>query len=134
MVDRTSVVTVFLQKNEDILLLYRSADVKTYRHRWAGVSGYLERKSTVHQALEEIYEETGLPPNKVRLQCEGVPVTVDDEKNEQYWLVYPFRFSRTEDSDIEIDREHNQYQWMNPGQIDNRQTVPGLRRAWERVR
>ncbi|GAI08379.1 unnamed protein product, partial [marine sediment metagenome] len=43
----------------EILLLRRSERVGSYRGRWAGVSGYIE-KTPDEQAMVEIEEETSL--------------------------------------------------------------------------
>jgi hypothetical protein len=57
--EETHVVTCFLERDSDkkIALLRRSQMVGTYKGRWAGVSGYIEKENTpLKQAFEEIRE------------------------------------------------------------------------------
>ena len=83
-VEETHVVTCFLLRagphgRDELLILRRSGRVRTYRGRWAGVSGYLESARTgaglgeppepgarppspEDQARREVQEETGLSP------------------------------------------------------------------------
>ena len=59
--DERRVVTAFLTRGNQVLLLRRSDRVSTYKGRWAGVSGSVEAGSTpIEQAIQEIEEETGL--------------------------------------------------------------------------
>ena len=59
--DERHVVTAFLTRGNQVLLLRRTDRVSTYKGRWAGVSGSVEAGSTpIEQAIQEIEEETGL--------------------------------------------------------------------------
>lgn len=134
--ERTNVVTSFLcTHGNNVLLLRRSNDVGTYQGHWAGVSGYLETTDPLLQAEREIREETGLSRNGFELRKRGNPLAVDDEDNNQFWRVHPFRFLRLNSKDtVKLDCEHDRFEWCRPEVIDERRTVPGLAKAWERVR
>lgn len=133
--DRTSVVTAFLQREERVLLARRSGDVRTYRGRWAGISGYLESQDPLTQARREIRQETGLGENDVELAARGDPFAVDDPDHDHFWTVHPFRFTvRPAAPAIELNREHREYRWVPPEEIQQLRTVPALWDAWDRVR
>lgn len=134
--DRTDVVTVFLQRNDRVLVARRSKNVRTYRGRWAGISGYLEREDPRDQALEEILEETGLRNDDVSLADEGELLSVDDPDNDRYWTVHPFRFTvdPAGASEVELDREHREFRWVEPDRLRDLETVPALWDTWQRVR
>ena len=87
----TPVVTAFLYRRGRVLLLRRSERVGTYRARWAGVSGYLERGS-LPQARRELREEVGLSPDQVTLRGLGIPLILRDPEVEPPWIVFPFLF------------------------------------------
>lgn len=131
---RIDVVTAFLlNENDRILLLQRSQSVKTYKGRWAAVSGYLETCDPLLQAEREIREETGLT-EKTTLCIKGRPVVVDDRENHNFWRVHPFRFRYSGvNSSITLNREHEDHKWISPNELPNYETVPKLPDAWRRV-
>jgi len=131
--DATDVVTVFLLHDDRILLLRRSEEVGTYRGRWAGVSGYVER-DPLDQAYVEIEEETGLGRRDVVLIRAGEPLLVHDRGNDRLWRVHPFLFTVNDPERIRLDWEHVQRRWVWPGEIEDLDTVPGLADALQRVR
>ena len=58
-INKTIGVTSIIENNNRILILKRSERVKSFRHNWAGVSGYFEKNEDIlSRALIEIYEET----------------------------------------------------------------------------
>ncbi|MBS3781056.1 MAG: DUF126 domain-containing protein [Candidatus Thermoplasmatota archaeon] len=120
-VERVDVVTAFLKKDNSILLLKRSEDVKTFKGRWAGVSGYLETDKPVEQAKIEIEEEVNLDG---KLLSGGDIVRSRDGK--KIWNVHPFLFEV--DEEPELNWEHEKYQWVQPNKIKDMKTVPKL---WE---
>lgn len=127
------VVTAFIEHNKKILLLRRSGDVGSYRGRWAGISGYLEKGETPRErALLEIAEETGIPQEDVRLVSQGTPLTIHDEKLGTLWVVYPFLF-QTSKPRVKLDWEHVEAKWVNPDELNHYQTVPNLLETFKRV-
>lgn len=127
------VVTNFLEFEGKILILKRSKKVGTYRGRWAGVSGYIERDSD-EQALIEIKEEVGLEEKEVELIKKGQPLVISDEKINRKWIVHPYRWLVKDPEKIKIDWEHQEIRWIEPGNLSKYPTVPGLKEAWEKVK
>lgn len=126
------VVTAFLEHRGRILILRRSGGVGTYRGRWAGISGYIEKdEAPLERALKEVEEEAGLTREQIRLIKKGV-LSVRDEGMGVLWLVHSFRF-RTEKPAIRLDEEHEEYRWIKPGEMDEYKTVPKLKETFETV-
>ncbi len=126
------VVTCFLESNGEILILRRSEQVGSYRGRWAGVSGYVE-KTADEQALIEIEEETSLWGEDLKLLKRGKPLPIKDEGLGIKWVVHPYLFHIKDRGKIKIDWEHKEIRWIQPKDIDNYQTVPMLKETLARV-
>lgn len=122
---RVPVVTAFLARRGRVLLLRRSQRVGTYRGRWAGVSGYVERVP-LDQARVELQEEVGLGRDEVQLRGAGVPVPIDDEQEDRHWLVYPFLFALKSATGVRLDWESVECRWVAPEDVEELDTVPGL--------
>jgi 8-oxo-dGTP pyrophosphatase MutT (NUDIX family) len=132
---RNDIVTAFIEYNGKILLLRRSQKVKTMKGKWAGVSGYIEKaEAPIGRAFMEILEETGLTNENIKLLEEGEPLEAADNMKPDTitWVVHPFYF-HTNTNEIHLDWEHDNYKWINPFEIENYDTVPRLREAFERV-
>jgi 8-oxo-dGTP diphosphatase len=129
----TEVVTVFVTRGPDLLLLRRSERVGTYRGLWAGVSGYLEHEDPLSQARLELSEELGLGEDDVSLLAAGAPLTIDDPAASRAWRVHPFRFGLAPGASPRLDWEHVELVWIRPEEMAALKTVPGLREAWQNV-
>ena len=139
----THVVTCFLvhtgsRGHDEVLILRRSGRVRTYRGRWAGVSGYLESSagrvpSPRDQACREVQEETGLSPADAELVRTGEPLTFEDPDLDTRWTVHPFLFRVRPGAAIAIDWEHTEARWVRPSTLGRYRTVPRLRDALARV-
>jgi len=128
------VVTCFLKSENEILILRRSAQVGSYQGKWAGVSGYIEVKTTAdEQAFIEIEEETSLDRKDLKLVKKGKPLPIEDEKLDVKWVVHPYLFQIKDRDKIKIDWEHKETQWIDPEDIANYQTVPKLKETLARV-
>lgn len=133
----THVVTSFLLRRRDdggheVLLLRRSQQVGTYQGCWAGISGYLEREP-IEQAYTEMAEEAGLGREDVRLLAVGEPLAVPDEALDRLWVVHPFLLEVKAPEKIRLDWEHQECRWIEPQEMAQYPTVPGLKEALERV-
>ena len=143
----THVVTCFLlrtgpQGHDEVLILRRSGRVRTYRGRWAGVSGYIEGElpgpgAGAHlpegQARREVEEETGLSPADAELVRAGEPLTFEDPELDTRWTVHPFLFRVRPGAAIAIDWEHTEVRWVRPNALGRYRTVPRFREALARV-
>ena len=124
----THVVSCFIKRNEKILLLKRSEKVRSYRGKWATVSGYVEKNELPEEtALKEIREEIGVEAKLIR---KGKIIHVKDKEGN--WFVHPFLFE-TKSGDIKIDWEHVEYRWIKLEEIKKYDTVPMLKESLENV-
>jgi 8-oxo-dGTP diphosphatase len=134
----THVVTSFVLRRDrgrdEVLVVRRSERVRTYRGRWAGVSGYVEPGVTPQeQAYVELREETSLTPADLTLLQVGAPLPVRDDEAGLSWVVHPFLFLVAAPERIQTDWEARAMQWVAPGEIERLDTVPGLAEALARV-
>jgi 8-oxo-dGTP diphosphatase len=132
---RNDIVTAFIEYQGKILLLRRSQKVKTMKGKWAGVSGYIEESEVpARRALAEIQEETGLANENIEFLEKGKPLEAADNMRPDNitWVVHPFYF-RANTDEIRLDWEHDAYRWINPAEIENYDTVPRLKEAFDRV-
>jgi len=118
--------------NAELLLLKRGKKVGSYRGRWAGVSGYMERPP-LEQAYIEIAEETGLGREEVELLREGSLLAVEDPALSRRWIVHPFLFLVHAPEKLRLDWEHQEARWVNPRHLRRYRTVPGLAEALARA-
>jgi 8-oxo-dGTP pyrophosphatase MutT (NUDIX family) len=125
---RKDIVTSFLFKDGKILLLKRSNKVGTFRGKWAGVSGFIEDENSLEAALREIKEETGVDSKYLELLKIGIPFDIHDNVNDTIWSINPFLFLFKGD-EINIDWEHDTFEWIYPNEMDNYDTVTNLKKT-----
>lgn len=126
-VNKQPVVTCFLRKDDKILLLKRGEDVGSYQKKWSAVSGYVETERLLDQALIEIEQETGLDSELVN---KGESVLV--RYKNKIWEVNPFLFDVK--GKIEMNWENVEYQWVDPEDMKEMDTVPKLWKAYQSAR
>ena len=126
----TKIVTCFLQKNNEILLLKRSDKVKTMKGLWAGVSGIIEKnEEPLVRAKTEIFEELGITEDLLDLQKKGDDLRIHSPQYENHeWQVFPFLFS-IKDPKITLNWENSEYKWVKVDEISNFETVPSLEKV-----
>lgn len=134
----THVVTNFVLRRDrgkdELLVVQRSARVRTYQGAWAGISGYVEPGVTpLDQAYTELSEEAGLSQQDLRLLREGEPLAFRDESIGQSWVVHPFLFEIAQPDRVRTDWEATGMQWVTPDQLAHLTTVPMLAEALQRV-
>lgn len=123
--EETHVVTSFIVNEGKVLLLKRSDLVGTYQGLWSGVSGYMEEdEEPLDRAKMEIEEETGLV--NPELVVEGEPVMSRDDT--RVWVIHPYMF-HTDSKEVTLDWEHTEHKWIDPGSVDEYDTVPRLPRT-----
>lgn len=132
----THVVTNFLRRNDNkvpcILTVRRSQRVGSYTARWGGISGFVEKGVTPEeQAYTEIREETGLQRDQVRMLRRGAIVEFIDPSIGRHWYVHPFLFEVLTPDAIRTDWEADEMRWISPSELENYETVPRLKEAYE---
>lgn len=121
------VITVFLMHEGKVLILRRSDKVRTMKHRWAGISGYIEgNENVLERAYKEVSEETGFSSKEIELVKTAEPLEVPDKELDTLWIVHPHLF-KTSSTDVKLDWEHDQYRWIEPAEITSYDTVPMLK-------
>ena len=122
----TEVVSGFVMRGEELLVLQRSDRVGSYRGCWAGVSGYLECDDALEQMYRELQEELSVDRSLLSLQATGAILEARD--GDRIWRIHPFLFELSTSADVVLDWEHNCYRWIRPEQMHQLDTVPSL---WE---
>ena len=124
-INKTIVVTSIIENNNEILILRRSERVKSFRHKWAGVSGYFEKnEDLLSRALIEIYEETKINKRDLILK-KILNNTIIKINNEKLLTIQPFFFS-SKTKNISMNWENSEFTWIKENQIKNYDTVPKL--------
>jgi PncC family amidohydrolase len=126
--DVKNVVTCFIRYTNSVLIVKRSQAVGTYQGFWSGISGYIEQEP-LNQAYTEIMEETSLNYDDVRLVRKGMPFEVIDENLNRKWIIHPFLFETSSKDKVRIDWENVEKRWIEPSEINDFKTVPGLKQA-----
>jgi len=124
---KIKVVTSFLERDGKILILRRSDKVRTMKHKWAGISGYLEGdEDALERAYREIQEEVGLTRSNVKLVKTAEPLEAIDKEHDTIWIVHPHLFKALS-VEIKLDWEHDEYKWIDPEDLAKYDTVLMLR-------
>ncbi len=126
------VVTVFPTHRGKVCLVRRSGKVGTYQRRWSGISGYLEGDPGEHY-MQELREETSLKPGEYVLLRRSETVVVQDEEHGRIWCVHPFLCEVHDPSRVTLDWENTELRWIDPEEIKELDTVPGLWEVYEHV-
>ena len=123
----TKIVTSFIQDEQKLLILRRSNKVKTMKGLWAGISGIIEKNETpLTRAKIEIYEETGISEDKIRLVKNAEKLRIHSPQYENHeWEIFPFLFE-AKNPDIKLNWENSEYTWITIDELKNYNTVPSL--------
>ncbi len=132
----THVVTCILLRTDQpetrMLLVRRSQKVGSYHGHWAGVSGFVEPNITPdEQAYTEIWEETGLQGDQVRMLRRGAVVEHSDAELGRHFYIHPFLFEVLTPDLIQIDWEATEMRWIVPSELPAFETVPKLQEVYE---
>ncbi|KAK1967431.1 NUDIX domain-containing protein [Colletotrichum sublineola] len=141
---RRAVVSSFIFKfppnrGPQVALFRRSGNVRTYPNRLAPVSGSIEKDdpSPLDAAWREIREETALTPATLTLLRQGKDYRFVDEEIGREWTIHPFAFrlkSPEDESRIQIDWEHQGFQWFDPHEVRDVDEFGGVPRLAESLR
>ena len=117
------VVTSVVKHKNKILILRKSNDDWNYPNKWSFCSGYVkEFEAAEDTALREIIEETGLKGTMLK---KGKILRIEDKKKGKIWIVSVF-LCKVNSSKVKLCRENSEYKWINPNELKNYETVPGL--------
>ncbi|KAH6980589.1 hypothetical protein BKA56DRAFT_485973 [Ilyonectria sp. MPI-CAGE-AT-0026] len=130
-------------KKPKVALFRRSGEVSTYQHKYAPVAGSVETtdSSPLATAWREINEETTLTETSLRLFRQGKPYSFTDESIGREWTINPFGFVLKSEKEggvgeagIQIDWEHEGYEWFDPDAVDDSDDFGGVPRLLESLR
>jgi len=127
-------VTSFIQDEQKLLILRRSNKVKTMKGLWAGISGIIEKnEEPLTRAKIEIYEETGISEDKIRLVKNAEKLRVNSPQYENHeWEIFPFLFE-AKNPDIKLNWENSEYTWITRDELKNYNTVPSLEKVLQNL-
>ena len=130
----TKIVTSFIQDEQKLLILRRSNQVKTMKGLWAGISGIIEKNEPpLTRAKIEIYEETGISEDKIRLIKNAVKLRIHSPQYENHeWEIFPFLFE-AKNPDIKLNWENSEYTWITINELKNYNTVPSLEKVLQNL-
>lgn len=119
---RVAVVSALLRHNERFLILERSQQVGSFQGYWSCVSGYLENgEEPKETAIREVEEEVGIVKDRLTLAGQVGPNVFEKEKVdfEAYWFLFD-----SSQSQVRIDWEHDQFEWVRREELENYKLVP----------
>ena len=130
----TKIVTSFIQDEQKLLILRRSNQVKTMKGLWAGISGIIEKNELpLTRAKIEIYEETGISEDKIRLIKNAAKLRIHSPQYENHeWEIFPFLFE-AKNPDIKLNWENSEYTWITIDELKNYNTVPSLEKVLQNL-
>ena len=101
---------------------------------WAGVSGIIEKNETpLTRAKIEIYEETGISEDKIRLVKNAEKLKVNSPQYENHeWEIFPFLFE-AKNPQIKLNWENSEYAWITIDELKNYNTVPSLEKVLQNL-
>ena len=124
----TNIVTSFIKNDDKILILKRSDKVKSMKCLWAGVSGIIEKNDTtpLERAKIEIFEETGINEKEIELLKSIGQIKIESAQYKNHeWNIFPFLF-KAKNPEIKLNWENSDFNWIEPNEIKNYETVPEL--------
>jgi 8-oxo-dGTP pyrophosphatase MutT (NUDIX family) len=111
------VVAVVLTRYERVGLFKRSRHVRHDAGAWHCITGYVDPgRSPLQQAVEELWEETGLRVTDLHRLVAGPVLDLPDVSGGRPWVVNTFAAATTERR-LTLNWEHDQYRWVRPARI-----------------
>lgn len=124
--EEVSTTVAFSHEKGKFLLLKRSKDRKLHPGKWGFPSGHVDNEEPKNTALRELEEETGLKGTALKT---GKSFTVNTEDGR--FEVHPFLVKV--EGEPEPSREHEKHEWINPEDLEEFDTVEGLKKALKHV-
>ena len=126
----TKIVTSFIRKNEELLILKRSNKVKSMKGLWAGISGIIEKNEMpLERAKIEIFEEVGIKEEDTMLVKAAKEMRISSPQYENHeWEIFPFLFE-VKNPTIKLNWENSEFKWIRVDEMKNYETVPSLQKV-----
>lgn len=111
-----TVVAVVIERQGKIAVFKRSQRLDHDKGLWHCVTGFVENETTPeHQAVQELFEETGLQSQDL-LEVRHGPVLVVKDNFGAPWLIHTFTV-KTSQRRLKINWEHESYRWTTPCKV-----------------
>ncbi|MFA5954375.1 MAG: NUDIX domain-containing protein [Patescibacteria group bacterium] len=121
------VLSAVVRRQQEILLLKRSDQVRYYQGRWNVVAGYIDAMTTLQdKVLAELHEELGVTNELIHVVDYGMPRTVIDKEVGVQWIIFPVLVELLVKPVLQLNEEHTEYRWVLPEEVKNFSTVPLL--------
>lgn len=99
------------------------------KNLWAGISGIIEGdEDPAYRARREVFEEAGIPEDKIFLLKAAGPMSAQSQYNDHEWMIHPYLFG-TKEREITLNWENSEYCWISPAELARFKTVPSLDRV-----
>lgn len=121
--DVTDVATAvpYSAEEDKFLVLKRNSDADIHPSKWNFPGGHIEDESPEEAALRELKEETSLTGELLKT---GESFKIDTE--EGWFRIHPFLVLVKDEP--ELNEEHVETKWINPRELEDLETVDGLKR------
>jgi 8-oxo-dGTP pyrophosphatase MutT (NUDIX family) len=114
-------------ERQKFLMMKRKFEIDIHPGKWNFPGGKIEKdEEPVDAALRELEEEAGLKGEMIR---SGEPFVLDTEDGK--FKIHPFLI--LVDGEPELNSEHLDSNWIEPDELDDFETVDGLKEDLERV-
>lgn len=114
-----TVAAIFLNNNQEILLLKRASHKKWYSNCWDTVAGKIEKEESPEEALKrEIQEELGITHFDI-LKKEQANLYQDGDHQ---WQVHLF-LCQFPQSTIILNEEHTEHRWVKITQLPDIENI-----------
>lgn len=132
--DSAPVLVCFVFFEGKLVLLKRSSQVRAYQGKWCAVAGYIdEPRSLTDKAAREIEQELGLKREEIDQFAIGEPYEFRDPELNKLWCIHPIAAVLKRASEVAIDWEHADFEWIEPAQLSDFDTVPKLDESLRRA-
>jgi 8-oxo-dGTP pyrophosphatase MutT (NUDIX family) len=123
------VINCVLKYEGKILVLERSEELNFYPGYWNGVSGFLDDKRSLNEKVaDEIWEELGIPKNKIKRIKLGDIFDQEEPKYKKTLVVHPVLVEVKTDK-IKLDWEAKNYKWLALQEARKLKSLPGFNKV-----